>query len=275
VLLSLLPGLRHMRAPFVLGCCLLFAAWIRWGRHLPGPGHATGLLADLYRLAGALGSPVVLGVGAFVAYMAGSTTQWVLEWILWWVTDTWRALVGRWNRDQGSPYREWVKVIGDLGWYLPDGVVLRSGGGKAGCTISRWSPRTGYTPQKWTYEGDEVAQRRLFVGLAADLHGAYVGAPTSAAYPEVDRLRSEEELIRAVGIGSVAIVYAIVDPGSHLSFLALAAAAVVLRIRAGETRQQARLWLATAAREGRMDLPAFRQAVAEATAPVDARQVTS
>lgn len=131
MLTGLLPGLRHVRSPFVAGCCFLLAAWLVWGRHLPPEGEATGLLADAYRLGRYVGQPIVLALVAFIAYMIGSTAVWFFNQVTWNIRRLARFIAERLvDSDESLRQRlggwvlerlgrdPWEAVIGDPAVYL-------------------------------------------------------------------------------------------------------------------------------------------------------------
>ncbi|MGW2888086.1 hypothetical protein ACWDDN_22560 [Streptomyces griseoruber] len=72
MLISLLPGMRNLRAPLAAGSLWLVALWLLIGRELPKPGSASGLLADLYDAALWAGKPAVFAALAFIAYLLGA-----------------------------------------------------------------------------------------------------------------------------------------------------------------------------------------------------------
>ncbi|MGI5155864.1 hypothetical protein [Microbispora sp. CA-102843] len=71
MLANLLPGIREIRAPLAAGYLWLSLIWLTWARNLPLKADATGLLADLYTLAGAVGLPAVSVAVSFAAYLIG------------------------------------------------------------------------------------------------------------------------------------------------------------------------------------------------------------
>ncbi|MEV4186375.1 hypothetical protein AB0J28_33600 [Streptosporangium canum] len=71
MLANLLPGIREIRAPLAAGYLWLSLIWLMWARNLPLKADATGLLADLYTLAGAVGLPAMSVAISFVAYLIG------------------------------------------------------------------------------------------------------------------------------------------------------------------------------------------------------------
>ncbi|MGN9782950.1 hypothetical protein ACTMTF_16065 [Nonomuraea sp. ZG12] len=71
MLSELLPGIREVRTPLATGYTWLLFIWLLWGRNLPEPEKATGLLKDVYVASEAL-NPVAIGIAAsFVAYLIG------------------------------------------------------------------------------------------------------------------------------------------------------------------------------------------------------------
>lgn len=71
MLASLLPGLRELRAPLATGYLWLVALWLAFGELVPRGGAATGVVADVYAVAGAVGVSASLAATAFAAYLVG------------------------------------------------------------------------------------------------------------------------------------------------------------------------------------------------------------
>jgi hypothetical protein len=71
MLTSLLPGLRELRTPLVVGWTWLVAFWILLADYLRTT-VATPLVGDVVRVSGLLGQAVVIAVLSFVAYLVGS-----------------------------------------------------------------------------------------------------------------------------------------------------------------------------------------------------------
>lgn len=88
VLGSILPGLREIRTPLAVGYAWILVLYLAVLYRLPDPAHATGPLADAYRV-GRLVTPVGIAVAASVAaYLVGvivlpltsALTKTVLRW---------------------------------------------------------------------------------------------------------------------------------------------------------------------------------------------------
>jgi hypothetical protein len=83
-----MPGLREIRTPLAVGYAWALVLYLAFGHRLPDPAHATGLLADVYRI-GRLVTPAGIAVAASVAaYLLGvivvpvtaALTKVVLRW---------------------------------------------------------------------------------------------------------------------------------------------------------------------------------------------------
>ncbi|WP_328936261.1 hypothetical protein OG288_44195 [Streptomyces tauricus] len=71
MLVTLLPGVREIRTPLAVGYTWLLALWLAIGHRIPESDQASGLVADIYRLAHAAGL-VAVGIAVSVgAYIAG------------------------------------------------------------------------------------------------------------------------------------------------------------------------------------------------------------
>src|SRR4051794_1389503 len=69
---KVLPGLREVRNPLVVGWVWLAALWVAFWSHVPDRANATGLVGDVFGLVDWLGKSAVLGAVAFGAYLIGS-----------------------------------------------------------------------------------------------------------------------------------------------------------------------------------------------------------
>jgi hypothetical protein len=72
VFATLLPGLRHLRAPLAAGFLWLLGAWLLLADHIPVRHEATGGLRTLIDLGDQLGRVSLGVVAAFAAYVVGS-----------------------------------------------------------------------------------------------------------------------------------------------------------------------------------------------------------
>jgi hypothetical protein len=64
MLAATLPGLRELRAPLAAGYLWLLALYILLVHHVPTQQRATGVVADLYALAHAVGRPGLAAASA-------------------------------------------------------------------------------------------------------------------------------------------------------------------------------------------------------------------
>jgi len=71
MLSTLIPGLRHLRAPVAAGYVWLIAIYLALAPVMPEPDQATGVYADVYDLAASVGPAAALAASAFVAYLIG------------------------------------------------------------------------------------------------------------------------------------------------------------------------------------------------------------
>ncbi|MDG9678330.1 hypothetical protein [Micromonospora sp. DH14] len=76
MLTSLLPGIRHLRAPLAAGYILLVAGWIGFGPWLRDQGAASPVIENLIVVGGWLDKAAILAAATFCAYLLGiiSTT---------------------------------------------------------------------------------------------------------------------------------------------------------------------------------------------------------
>lgn len=90
MLASLMPGLREIRTPLAVGYAWMLVSYLAFAYRVPDTAHATGPLADLYRI-GQLATPVgVAAAASVVAYLVGVA---VLR-----ATSTLTKAVLRWRR---------------------------------------------------------------------------------------------------------------------------------------------------------------------------------
>jgi hypothetical protein len=71
VISQLLPGLRELRTPLAVGYVWFLTGWMTFASKIPDSKHATGIVAELYRLVGAVGRPATLAGLTFCAYLVG------------------------------------------------------------------------------------------------------------------------------------------------------------------------------------------------------------
>lgn len=98
MLAQILPGIRHVRTPLVTGTLWLLTLWLWVGREWPTEEEAIGLWADLYKLAGSLGQPVVLAALGVTAYLVGARVQWLVERLQDRIRKLARMLPWHWRR---------------------------------------------------------------------------------------------------------------------------------------------------------------------------------
>jgi len=66
---TVLPGVRYIRTPLTVGYMWFLVLWLAIGHQLPTPSRASGMLADIFRLAhaaGPAGTAVAVSVAAYV-----------------------------------------------------------------------------------------------------------------------------------------------------------------------------------------------------------------
>lgn len=256
VLSSLLPGIRHVRAPLVSGCCFLFSAWLVWGRHLPKPQEATGLLGDVYGLATQLGHPVVIAITGFVAYLLGSTAGWAFNGSTWAIR---RYLHDRANHvvyDESKRRRQRVGA-----WVLSR--LSRDQWDKAIDHPIFFLEAVGLS---WPEGADSMSdgdERWLRAALSEDLSRGVARLVSSdpARHAEIDRLDAEGQMLANLSGGSVALTGALLATFPRWWWLTLPAGTLVITIlalRASSARTRAREELALIATIGGVELPKFR-----------------
>jgi hypothetical protein len=98
MLASLLPGLRELRTPLVVGWIWLVTIWVAFGRYL-GSLTSIPLVRDVVELSGVLGQATILALIAFIAYLLGSLIvregSWNVDYAPYVMLGSWRPL-GRW-----------------------------------------------------------------------------------------------------------------------------------------------------------------------------------
>lgn len=75
MLTSLLPGLRHFRTPFAVGTLFTFQLWLVFGRSIPAPNEAHGIIEEIYSLGNVAGRPIVTAALAFTIYLIGDCVR--------------------------------------------------------------------------------------------------------------------------------------------------------------------------------------------------------
>jgi hypothetical protein len=82
VLASLLPGIRDLRAPLAAGYMWLLAGWLLFHSRIPSRDEATGGIDALYALENATTSVGLAVALSFLAYLIGSLSQAVSDWLV-------------------------------------------------------------------------------------------------------------------------------------------------------------------------------------------------
>jgi DNA-binding transcriptional ArsR family regulator len=72
MLVSLLPGVRELRAPLAAGYLWLVTFWIALAPRVPALISTEGVYRDIYNLGQAVGKPAIAIASAFVAYLIGT-----------------------------------------------------------------------------------------------------------------------------------------------------------------------------------------------------------
>ena len=72
MLVSLLPGVRELRAPLAAGYLWLVTFWIALAPRVPAMISTEGVYRDIYNLGQAVGKPAIAIASAFVAYLIGT-----------------------------------------------------------------------------------------------------------------------------------------------------------------------------------------------------------
>lgn len=75
MLLTLLPGIRELRTPLVIGYIYLLAFAVLLKDSISVKENATGPLQSVYEIMEWLGKPALLGISAFAAYLVGGILQ--------------------------------------------------------------------------------------------------------------------------------------------------------------------------------------------------------
>jgi hypothetical protein len=81
MLASLLPGLRELRAPLAAGYIWLLGLWLTLTAMPAQPDYSAGIYRQLTDLANWVGKPTVLVASAFVAYLIGVLSNFVVGFI--------------------------------------------------------------------------------------------------------------------------------------------------------------------------------------------------
>lgn len=103
---SLLPGVRHLRAPLAAGFLWLLGAWLLLADHVPAKEEATGGLRTLIDLADKMGRVSLGVVAATAAYIVGSAAAQLFGRLT-------RELSGLVQFLRGLPPSESPGVVGD------------------------------------------------------------------------------------------------------------------------------------------------------------------
>ena len=176
---EVLPGIRHIRTPFVVGALWLTVLWMCFGRAWPNESTATGLWADVYRLGGDLGRPVILAVLGPAAYLVGSRMLWLLRLV--------HDFVRAWARR--TPPRWWTRLV------APDGLspeIRRLVG-----QISDSYPNPGET-DGGKAQTMSVFRAALDISVAVAKYRWPADAPD--LYQEYDRRESERDFSHGIAL---------------------------------------------------------------------------
>ena len=253
MLMSLLPGVRHLRAPLVAGFTWLICAWLALGRHRLVPDvHGSQFetrLAGLVDLAGPGLTAAAIGV---VAYLAGD------------LIPPFRADRHRWPTDESVPgFRLWLDDVtepcaGKVRWR--DVIDADAAPGHMRRTAKSYLLRLPETLLPGTDFVDEVVRSRgvysppnhsddehIPQNFLRQLISAYVWhrlpemenqlmLEREVVYNEIDRQRSESEFRRRVAspIAALTIIAAVTGTYWWLSALVLPVL-LVLQARTRET----------------------------------------
>jgi hypothetical protein len=82
VLAAILPGLRDLRTPLACGYIWLLNLWLWFGSRIPKAGHGNKLIDRIHDVSGTFGTPTLLAVLTFAAYLIGSITIIPYRWAL-------------------------------------------------------------------------------------------------------------------------------------------------------------------------------------------------
>jgi hypothetical protein len=215
VLASLLPGLRQLRAPLAAGFIWLVTAWLGLSELIPHRDAATGVLRDVYDLAGVAGEAGLSATAGFVAYLLG-ILSWQLTAGLASVPARFRALVahqGYRGRALPPPSRAGrlalaEAVVGELAKRAETDLDLKATLQQAARSCQETRP----------LEDDDVKARLITVRLDVDRYVQDLVADLSLMplrlldddkkkdlYAEFDRRRAEAEFRAAVALPPVAL----------------------------------------------------------------------
>jgi hypothetical protein len=201
MLTSLLPGIRNLRAPLAAGYLWLLALGLLLEPHIPDRANATGLIASLYRLSGALRPAGLLAVATFAAYLIGSLSMALL-------TTPLRALAparieperaGTWNTLPRVSLTTLWQTTRDARVRLEDILVLSDT--NLGTELRRWIDPRERSGGATTWERLRDRISRLLGILRFRRRGATPSGPESTATsttPPPTAAEQEEVLFRAL-----------------------------------------------------------------------------
>ncbi|MFF4892928.1 hypothetical protein [Micromonospora chersina] len=205
MLAQILPGVRHVRTPLATGSLWLLVTWLFFGRNLPTPSEATGLWADLYRLADTLGQPVMLGALGVAAYVIGARAAWLLEKFQDALREHTQRLPARWRPTPFAPLvpPQIEEVIATVATRYPSG----------------------------EYDDEEEHLRDVFrTALSQAVAEAKYRWPAEAPdlFQEYDRRESERDFSDGISTPLAALSFGLVVIGSGWAWVALALVIVAL-----------------------------------------------
>jgi hypothetical protein len=225
-ILSLLPGIRHVRAPLAAGYLWLAAAWFALHDRVPDKDDAHGAIEALYQAASAAsGVATVLGL-SFIAYIVGSLTETAATRLI----NLRKLLSGTAAETAMHTVRARLREIGDASastasaewWYehgFGVGHAVAPGTNVEVRPYRRRDPvRTETLPSEEYYIalfGEGIESERYGVTAAEAINLAIRELPLAARrlvseqpalYAEFDRLRAEAELRVAIAFPLVAAI---------------------------------------------------------------------
>ncbi|MEU6729094.1 hypothetical protein ABZ917_35775 [Nonomuraea wenchangensis] len=209
--------MRELRAPLAAGYLWLAFAWLVWARHLPEPGQASGLLADLYKAAEAIGLTGVAIATSFAAYLIGIISVSVSSRISGFFAFFYAKRVA--DAIRGLVYDTGITID----WKEEKIIGLRGGPLMQLYHISRVTFSSSTEPRVWallSFRGEllndlsRIPMRLL--GQDQELYGAH------------DRLEAEADFRTGSGVPLFALAVATYTQIDHSAGWALAATAVII-----------------------------------------------
>jgi hypothetical protein len=233
MLASLLPGLRDVRTPLVVGYLWLIFAWLMWGDLIPEQRPAgDGAIARLFDLSDFLGSTALIASISFVAYVLGAVLTIPLEGRL---AERARDWFGTGSRENVSLDQNYVAFIREIENDFPDveielrGSVVRGAVGRMGSEAEHRRTLTDPSPDQ--------LRPRLLASDKTEVYGEYDRLAAEAAF----RMNLFPPLIALSLYGAVTIDW---------RYLLGIVVAVVLSIQGLNRLEQSRRTLTRAAIDG-------------------------